>query len=126
VREFDETEEPECRTCGACCVGKSSDGDFVPVTALDRRRLPTKYVKKLQAIDPPDDGPYAFGLKRFGEHEACVALKGTLGKSVACDLYDVRPNYCRTFERGSQECRNRRAELFFIKPAFQEAGATSG
>lgn len=128
VREFRETDEPDCKTCGACCIGKSADGDFVPVTALDRRRLPTKYVKKLQDVEPEEDGvferaenvPYAFGLKRFGAHEACVALKGTLGKDVACDIYDVRPAFCRSFERGSDECRTRRRELFFIKPAFKE------
>ncbi len=121
MREFRETEEPECKSCGACCVGKSADGDFVPVTRLDRKRLPSKYVKKLQDVAPPEDGPHAFTLKRFGAHEACVALKGTLGKDVACDIYDVRPSFCRTFERGSPECHARRKELFFIKPQFVEA-----
>lgn len=120
MREFSETEEPECKSCGACCVGHTSDGDFVPVTALDRKRLPTKYVKKLQAIEPVEDGPYAFGLKRFGDHEACIALKGTLGKAITCDVYATRPEFCRQFERGSDECRDRRREVFIIIPAFKE------
>lgn len=123
MREFSESEEPECRTCGACCVGSKADGDFVPVTALDRRRLPSKYGKKLHDVEPVEDGPYGFGLKSFGAHDACVALKGTLGKDVHCDIYDVRPVFCRTFERGSPECRRRRAELFFIKPSYRVEGA---
>ena len=132
VREFRESDEPECKTCGACCVG--TEGDFVPVTALDKRRLPTKYLKKLQLTESntvgsdsavrlcasSPDVPYGFGLKRFGIHQACVALKGTLGKDISCDIYAQRPEFCRTFERGGDDCRARRAELFVITPVAGE------
>lgn len=118
MREFRETDELDCRSCGACCVGSSADGDFVPVTALDKRRLPTKYQKKLQLVEPAEEGPYALGLKRFGKHESCTALKGTLGKDISCDIYDVRPAFCRTFERGSEECHKRRGEVFIVIAAY--------
>ena len=119
VREFRETDVPECRTCGACCTGSSSDGDFVPVTRLDRKRLPTKYQKKLQDLSEQTSGAMqALGLKRFGAVEACIALKGTLGKDIQCDVYAQRPDFCRTFEKGSQQCHDRRRERFYITPTY--------
>lgn len=120
MRAFSESDVLDCKACGACCIGKSSDGDYVPVTALDRRRLPSKYVKKLQPVEGDDTCTQALGLKRFGEHESCVALKGTLGKDISCEVYSVRPDFCRTFEKGSDECHARRRAVFFIKPSFIE------
>lgn len=124
MREFRETDEPECRTCGACCTGSSTDGDFVPVTRLDRKRLPTKYQKKLASTEPGTAGPFALGLKRFGAVEACIALKGTLGKDISCDVYAQRPAFCRTFERGSTSCHERRRERFIIMPAHHTTEPT--
>lgn len=125
MREFRESDEPECTTCGACCTTKTNDGStYVPVTALDRRRLPGKYQKKLQAVIDEDtqalalDGEQALGLKRFGDRYACVALKGTLGKDISCDVYAQRPEFCRAFERGSKECRERRAAAFHVIPTY--------
>jgi len=113
MREIRESDEPECKTCGACCTGK--DGDFVPVGTLDKRRLPTKYIKKLQKLNDPET-PLLLGMKRFGDGQACVALKGTLGKEVSCDIYAQRPEHCRTFERGGDACKARRAEAFVVMP----------
>jgi Fe-S-cluster containining protein len=118
MREFRETDELDCKVCGACCIGNSSDGDFVPVSALDRKRLPRQYQKKLLETKPVEHGPWALGLKRFGKHEACVALKGTLGKDIVCDVYAQRPQQCRDFVKGSEECLKRRAEVFLVIPTF--------
>lgn len=108
--------ELDCCACGACCTGHSSDGDYVPVTRLDRRRLTSKYVKKLIRLDRVDEhgAQEALPLKRFGEHEACVALKGKLGRDIACDIYAQRPEFCRAFEKGSAECLKRRREVFVV------------
>lgn len=106
----------DCKQCGACCVGKSSDGDYVPVTRLDRRRLPTKYANKLRPLDRRDEdgADHGLPLKRFGSGEACTALKGKLGKDIVCDMYDHRPEFCRKFQRGSAECHARRKEVLTI------------
>lgn len=122
AREFREADEPECTTCGACCTTKSDDGStYVPVTALDRRRLPSKYQKKLCETVDEETGAnegQALPLKRFGDRFACVALKGTLGKDISCDVYAQRPEFCRAFERGSKECRERRASAFHVIPTY--------
>lgn len=104
----------DCTTCGACCKGDS--GDYVPVTRLDRRRLPSKYIKKLAKLDRIDEhgAAEALPLKRFGEHQACVALKGKFGKDATCDIYAQRPEFCRAFVKGSSSCHERRAEIFVI------------
>jgi len=116
VRAISESDEIDCKTCGACCSSSTNDG-YVPVTALDRRRLPTKYARKVQdVVDPGDEPPFALGLKRFDDRFACVALKGKLGKDVACDVYAQRPVYCRAFEKGGEECLARRRDTFFVKP----------
>jgi len=106
----------DCSNCGACCRGQSADGDYVPVTRLDRRRLTSKYVRKLVRLDRVDEhgAKEALPLKRFGEHEACVALKGKMGKDVSCEIYAQRPEFCRTFEKGSAECYARRREIFTV------------
>lgn len=40
---------------------------------------------------------------------SCIAFKGVIGKSVACDIYQNRPDCCRTFkatyEDGTQNDR---------------------
>ena len=108
-----ENEDLDCKACGACCLGKSSDEDYVPVHRLDRKRLPNQYKKKLE---PLSESMSYLPLKRFEGHEACVALKGKIGKAVACDVYSTRPDFCRAFEKGSAECHKRRAEVFYIRP----------
>lgn len=106
--------ELDCKQCGACCVGRSSDGDYVPVTRLDHRRLPTKYTRRLATLEKTDEdgADHGLTLKRFGDREACVALKGKLGKEVSCEMYAHRPEFCRRFERGSKACHDRRREVF--------------
>lgn len=104
--------ELDCKTCGACCIGDSQRGDFVPVTRVDRKRLPTKYQRKLTTLSKQDQqetgAAEALGLKRFGDREACVALKGKLGKDISCDVYAQRPDFCRVFVKGSADCLSRR------------------
>jgi Fe-S-cluster containining protein len=112
-----ESDAVDCKTCGACCTAQPGVNAYVPVTALDRRRLPTKYQRKVQDVEDGDT-PFALGLKRFAERYACVALKGTLGKDISCDVYSQRPDFCRALERGGDECLSRRRETFFMRPAI--------
>lgn len=104
----------DCTKCGACCVAQTPR-DYVPVTRLDRRRMPTKYQKKLvdaSTIDDPEREPdhlYALPLKRFDTHFlACTALKGRLFKEARCEMYEQRPAFCRVLVPGSEDCQARR------------------
>jgi Fe-S-cluster containining protein len=81
---------PDCRTCGACCLGQlvvltKRDRD-VPILALD-----------------------ATGTRLAVQGGRCVALRGRPGVSVTCSIYDRRPEMCRVFKAGSRECREVRA-----------------
>ena len=40
----------------------------------------------------------------------CSALRGSVLSWVSCRIYDVRPEVCRTFERGSKRCLDARKE----------------
>lgn len=45
----------------------------------------------------------------------CVALCGTVGQSVSCSIYEVRPLACQRFEKGSQLCLEARKKLYETK-----------
>lgn len=89
-----------CTTCGACCAayrvdfsvhelqsqgGSVPDGLSAEVTAHTCRLRGTDHT-------PP----------------RCAALTGTLGKRVACGIYEWRPNPCRELEPGSDACQRAR------------------
>jgi Fe-S-cluster containining protein len=40
----------------------------------------------------------------------CAALTGTVGKQVACGIYEWRPSPCREFEEGSDACARARTK----------------
>lgn len=93
-----------CQGCGACCAAFRVDfhpaelagGTFawaagvpldlsVPVTAAQVRMLGT------DAVSP-----------------RCAALRGEIGESVACSIYDARPSPCREFDIEHSACADAR------------------
>lgn len=117
--------EYNCKACGACCVADKPT-DFVAVTALDRRRLPTKYQNKVVDNDIDKTTLYKLPNKRSGVYTTCTALKGKVGKSVMCDVYHVRPNHCRyAITKGDAECEAARKRLgLYIHQKEQDNEAT--
>ena len=104
----------DCKTCGACCVMQGDDDEydyFIPLYKVDVRRLPTKYRKKVNKSEEPNDAPYELPMKRLNGHVGCVALKGRVGKSITCAVYSRRPDYCRNYEKGSAACLEARRLL---------------
>lgn len=88
---------PECSNCGACCCMRWS----WPVLRRDRSdaaRIPKALVR--------EDLPL---MRTVGDR--CVALQGVPGAGVACAVYNVRPEACRKFERGSVLCLEAIAKL---------------
>lgn len=90
-----------CLTCGACCAkyrvlfhwSERLDDSLRVPSDLTVRISP--HLDAMKGTELPDP--------------RCVALKGTIGESVACTIYDRRPSSCRvfaaSFENGVREDR---------------------
>jgi Fe-S-cluster containining protein len=81
----------DCRTCGACCDYSALWPRFSLETDADIARIPDDLVAR-------DGG----GMRCTGHR--CAALAGTIGKLVACTIYDVRPLVCRDCLPGDAAC----------------------
>ncbi len=83
--------EYDCQSCGACCSHKWS----WPVLRRDRSDatgIPADYLR----TDYP--------LLKTDPCGRCIALRGEVGRGVACAIYEHRPNACRSFQPGSTLC----------------------
>jgi Fe-S-cluster containining protein len=80
--------------------------DYVDVrptdTLLRKARLARRFVVTNAA------GESHMRLDRDQQH--CAALRGTLGRSVECSIYEDRPEVCRLMEPGSDRCLAARRE----------------
>jgi Fe-S-cluster containining protein len=74
-----------------------ADGDAI----LERTDLVRKHV-----VRDADGVPH---LRIVGEGR-CLALRGALGREVACDIYHHRPSPCRTVQPGDALCLRYRNE----------------
>jgi Fe-S-cluster containining protein len=91
------TPVPDCMTCGACCavmpcVGVPPNLDLDPELYWD---ITTEANGGEIVVDRY--------LRRSGETLICSALDFT-ETSVACSIYESRPQMCRDFEAGSDRC----------------------
>jgi len=98
-----------CGDCGACCMEMCSP-PFVPP---DTDQLP-----------PDVKSDYQHGLE--GRDEAgwpdCVPCFWLDPDSKKCRHYEHRPDICRDFEMGSDECRAWRGRLTACDQAAEEDG----
>jgi hypothetical protein len=98
---------PACTACGACCF--STLPEYVRVFGCDFDRM--------------DDRARAFthflGNRAYLRHDEghCAALVVSAvsavsggGPSFVCSIYEMRPDVCRSLERGSGACRSDRHE----------------
>lgn len=104
---------PDCRTCGACCRPEpcrvpdcGCAFDHAYVSPEDVVRLPVVYQRHVRGSAPDQN----LGVKWSRDGWVCVALRGTIGGEVRCACYEQRPEVCRTFQPGSEECRWARGE----------------
>ncbi len=91
----------DCVRCGACCVAttRATQG-YVALSARDLRRLPQHYRAAAERTTPP-----RMPTRTRARATTCAALRGALGRRVACSIYEVRPTGCRKLRPGSQACR---------------------
>ena len=97
-----------CQECGACCKNLPSNGAFpwwVEIAdgdaILARADLVTKHV-----VRDADGVPHL----RIAGDGRCLALRGALGRDVACGIYHHRPSPCRRVQPGDALCLRYRAE----------------
>jgi Fe-S-cluster containining protein len=96
------TEELDCLTCSACCRGHAG---VIPVSSSDLVRFKRAGRPELALrIVPGHFGDEAMETRTDG---ACVHL-GRPGLPHHCSIYDVRPDICGEFERGSWQCHEAR------------------
>ncbi|MDP3274871.1 MAG: YkgJ family cysteine cluster protein [Deltaproteobacteria bacterium] len=101
----------DCMTCGACCCNSRENiaegyRDYVQVTRRDSLLRDKSQIKSLAVVNRAGE----IHLRLVGEEQRCVALSGTLGASVSCDIYALRPTGCRKVEAGDSYCRQVRRE----------------
>ena len=100
----------DCVRCGACCCntdGNRAEGfvDYVEVFPNDVLRKRPDLIGRFAVRNV--DKKVHLKLTPDGR---CVALQGTLGVSVHCGIYDLRPTVCRRVQAGSEECLSARRE----------------
>lgn len=85
--------ELDCQTCGACCVEAGA------VILADEDDIPGPLVQHVANLRC---------MATEGTSFRCAALLGTVGRSVGCGIYRRRPEVCRSFDAGSDECLSAR------------------
>ena len=86
----------DCQTCGACCAFSDTWPRFTLEDEAALARIPAEFVN-------------AAGTGMHCTGERCAALTGTVGVSVSCKAYNVRPYVCRECSPGDEACTIARA-----------------
>ena len=90
-----------CLTCGACCV--SYRVEFAMYERDDHGgRVPAELTETVRGITCRMRGTGTVPIR-------CVALQGEVGRSVACTVYDRRPQPCAELQAGTYGCNKARA-----------------
>lgn len=100
----------ECDGCGACCR-------TFPVFAAgdDARREPRIAVEGQRLVPWLETARWTYRLFPLPFHETCCFLDA----ESRCTIYPTRPDVCRDFAAGSEQCQEARARLAL--PALQPA-----
>lgn len=120
--------EVDCRSCGACCIaeiGRSAEAaqssGWADCTVIDVARLSRKVRARLAPVThgllrtPAIAATPTHQIEGFGS--VCVFLHGTPGRRVSCRVYATRPEVCRWFEPGSNDCRSARERIGLLTKA---------
>jgi Fe-S-cluster containining protein len=91
----------ECDGCGACCrtfpiFASEADSQREPRIATETRRLPDWLATE----------QWRYQLFPLPFHETCCFLDG----ENRCTIYAMRPDVCRRFGAGSDQCQEARRE----------------
>jgi Fe-S-cluster containining protein len=79
-----------CLTCGACCAYFRNSFYWAEAGDATPGGVPPELTERLT--------PFLRVMKGTNQPKPrCVALGGTIGESVACEVYELRPSPCRDF-----------------------------
>jgi Fe-S-cluster containining protein len=102
--------ELDCRSCGACCGPDRDVATYVDVWSKDIARLSPRWRREnVYANDEGTQGSIRTKYDPAGK-TVCVALRGTVGAQVSCEIYERRPDVCSSFRAGGRECLVARRE----------------
>ena len=92
-------ERYECDGCGACCrtfpiFASRTDAEREPRVAAEGRLLAAQH----------ETAEWAYRLYPLPFLSACTFLKA----DDRCDIYATRPDVCRAFAAGSEQCQEAR------------------
>jgi hypothetical protein len=111
----DTTGVPECTACGACCF--STLPEYVRVFGCDfdrmddRARSYTHFLgnRCYMRLEEGHCAALSIGMGP-ASHEGGLPPPGSSGPRFLCAIYEMRPDACRSLERGSGACRGERHE----------------
>ncbi|MDQ8200881.1 YkgJ family cysteine cluster protein [Pelagicoccus enzymogenes] len=97
-----ETDALDCTDCGACCR-------CYPIFASvsDAEREPLVSEKCVRVDDFLGKGEVAYRMYPLAHTQGCAFL----GENQLCAIYESRPEVCRRFERGSDQCLRARERV---------------
>lgn len=96
-----------CTACGACCAVYRVTFHRHELDEVPGGRVPTGLTEAMSADIAGMRGTAA-------QPPRCVALRGEIGVSVTCAIYEFRPSPCREFAplaavgRGDEACNDAR------------------
>ena len=90
--------EYDCLACGACYHGLDVLLDQADQDRFEQRPDLLRKTREYWC------GQTVLFMKRDKQHDRCVALDVTPG-CWKCTIYDERPQLCRDFQAGSDDCK---------------------
>lgn len=95
IPEDEGSEGFDCTDCGACCR-------CYPIfaSASDAEREPLLKERCVRVDDFLGKGEVAYRMYPLAHTEGCAFL----GENQLCGIYASRPEVCRRFESGSEQC----------------------
>jgi Fe-S-cluster containining protein len=88
----------DCRSCGACCRGRSGT---VLVAQVDLVRF--RRAERRDLIETLVEGHFGLDGLATREDGTCIH-RGTPENEFDCSIYELRPDVCRVFPVGGAEC----------------------
>ena len=89
-------EVPECTSCGACCFSELPE--YVRVFGCDLDRMDDRAQSFVQFL-----GNRCF--MRLEEGHCSALVIDPRSRRFVCAIYEMRPDVCRSLDRGSSGCR---------------------
>lgn len=92
----------ECDLCGACCKTFP-----VFVSSEDAQREPRIAQEGCEIVPWHRNPSWAYQLHPLPFHAGCCFL----GVDNCCTIYETRPDVCRRFSAGTEQCQEARARV---------------